>query len=71
MDKIQVVGTSLDKVYKVTVESSKKENRSFIVFTDDKEFAKQKISKLSDIVPLLEPSPLKILNIEEVEILNK
>ena len=64
MDKIQVVGTSLDKVYKVTVESSKKENRSFIVFTDDKEFAKQKISKLSDIVPLLEPSPLKILNIE-------
>lgn len=71
MDKIQVVGTSLDKVYKVTVESSKKENRSFIVFTDDKEFAKQKISKLSDIVPLLEPSPLKILNIEEVEVLNK
>ena len=71
MDKIQVVGTSLDKVYKVTVESSKKENRSFIVFTDDKEFAKQKISKLSDIVPLLEPSPLKILNIEGVEILNK
>lgn len=71
MDKIQVVGTSLDKVYKVTVESSKQENRSFIVFTDDKEFAKQKISKLSDIVPLLEPSPLKILNIEEVEILNK
>ena len=71
MDKIQVVGASLDKVYKVTVESSKKENRSFIVFTDDKEFAKQKISKLSDIVPLLEPSPLKILNIEEVEVLNK
>ena len=71
MDKIQVVGTSLDKVYKVTVESSKKENRSFIVFTDDKEFAKQKISKLSDTVPLLEPLPLKILNIEEVEILNK
>ncbi len=71
MDKIQVVGTSLDKVYKVTVESSKKENRSFIVFTDDKEFAKQKISKLADIVPLLEPSPLKILNIEEVEVLNK
>lgn len=71
MDKIQVVGTSLDKVYKVTVESSKKENRSFIVFTDDKEFAKQKISKLSDIVPLLESSPLKILNIEEVEVLNK
>ena len=71
MDKIQVVGTSLDKVYKVTVESSKKENRSFIVFTDDKEFAKQKISKLSDIVPLLESLPLKILNIEEVEVLNK
>lgn len=71
MDKIQVVGTSLDKVYKVTVESSKKENRSFIVFTDDKEFAKQKVSKLSDIVPLLEPFPLKILNIEEVEVLNK
>ena len=70
MDKIQVVGTSLDKVYKVIVESSKKENRSFIVFTDDKEFAKQKISKLSDIVPLLEPLPLKILNIEEVEVLN-
>ena len=72
MDKIQINGSSLDKGYKITVESSEDKNkRSFIVFTEDKDFVEQKISKLADIVPLLEPTPLNILNIEEVEILHK
>ncbi len=71
MDKIQINGGILDvtKAFKVVAKlPDDEQTRKFIVFTDDKDFAESKIKQLSEKVPTLEPIPLDIADIEEVEI---
>ena len=71
MDKIQINGGILDvtKAFKVVAKlPDDEQTRKFIVFTEDKDFAERKIKQLSEKVPTLEPIPLDIADIEEVEI---
>ncbi len=71
MDKIQINGGILDvtKAFKVVAKlPDDEQTRKFIVFTEDKDFAESKIKQLSEKVPTLEPIPLDIADIEEVEI---
>ena len=71
MDKIIINGgdLSMARAFKVLAKLPEDDKlRDFIVFTEDKEFAEQKIADLAKNVPLLVPIPFEIVEIQEVEV---